>query len=288
MNYFNNKFSEFLIFSFLLIGFYSCSDSNNDLIVTQSKIEIFNVSYGSHSDQKYDIYLPEGRTNSTKIFILVHGGSWVSGDKKDMGVMVASLQEHFPNYAIVNINYRLGGANMNPFPMQIDDIQAVISHVQSESYQIGNEYAFIGTSAGAHLSMLYSYTTDNSDLIKMVCSIVGPTNFTDPSYVDNPDYTNFILAIQAVTGISIVTNPSYYENLSPYHVVNSDAPPTILFYGGQDELVPTSQGVDINEKLNQLDVTHEFILYENEGHAWTGENLIDTNNKLIAFIQNQF
>lgn len=292
MKYLKNKFSKFFILSFLFIGIYSCSDDTEINIDEQlKKTEQLNVSYGSDSDQKYDIYLPADRTKqATKIFVLVHGGSWISGDKNDMDFMVSLLQLNFPDYAIVNINYRLASLTRNAFPMQIDDIKQVVSHLQSNSntYQISNNLAFIGVSAGAHLSMLYTYKYDTSAYVEMVCSIVGPTNFTDTNYINNPDYANFAAGIQLITGVNYIDNPGYYEDLSPYHIVTSSAPPTILFYGGQDELIPTSQGVDMHAKLDELGVTNEFTLYENEGHGWEGLNAIDTSNKLTAFINTYY
>lgn len=290
MKHLRNKCNKIFIgLSFILL-FYSCQEDSeiptNDILEKQ---EYLNISYGPDSDQIFDLYLPEGRSQSrTKYFVLVHGGSWVSGDKSELNYLVQLLQVNFPEYAIANLNYRLGSLTENPFPMQTDDIESVINHLKlnSNSYQIGEESAFIGTSAGGHLSMLYGYK--NPVNIKMICSIVGPTNFTDPNYLNDPSFQNFRLAIQLITGENFETNPSYFENLSPYHVVTQNAPPTILFYGGKDELVPTSQGVEMDAKLTQLNVEHEFTLYENEGHGWQGQNAIDTNNKLTNFIQKYF
>ena len=291
MNAVKNKFNKILILSFLIIGFYSCNDDNENLVQELPVSELQNVAYGNHADQMYDIYLPAGRSKiSTKTFILIHGGSWISGDKDDMVNFVTILKTNYPDYAIVNINYRLAGIGNPPFPMQTDDIQAVLDHLEDNSgtYQIKQKYAFIGVSAGAHLSMLYSYKYDSSSVVEMVCSIVGPTNFTDTNYVDNPDYANFINGFQFITGENIVSNPGYYEGFSPLHVVTEIAPPTLLFYGGMDDLVPTTQGVDLNARLAELDVVHEFTLYENEGHGWTGLNALDTNTKLVNFINLHF
>jgi len=288
MKYQYNKFSKFLIYTLIILFISSCSD-DNDLPLTAS--EILNVSYGSHAQQKYDIYLPEGRADDiTKVFVLIHGGSWVGGDKGDMNFMVDLLKARFVDYAIVNINYRLGGIGNSPFPMQIDDIEDIVSDLKSKSdtYQITNEYGFIGLSAGAHLSMLYSYKFDDTSDVEMVCSIVGPTNFTDDAYVNDPDFDDFAISMQLLTGVNYTDNPEYYEDLSPYHIATTSAPPTILFYGDEDPLIPTSQGVDMHAKLNMLGVTNEFTLYEGEGHGWAGANGIDTNLKLSAFITTHF
>jgi len=291
MKYLQNKVSKFLTYSLIILFISSCTDTIDEpveSIITLEATEILDVVYGNDSQQKYDIYLPEGRTNeTTKVFILIHGGSWVSGDKSDMNFMVDLLKQNFTDYAIVNINYRLASIGNPAFPMQIDDIQSIVSDLKNKAddYQITDNLGFIGVSAGAHLSMLYSYKYDASTDVKMVCSIVGPTNFTDDNYANDPD---FVTGIQAIMGVSYNTNPQFYESLSPYHVVNATAPPTILFYGDEDPLIPTSQGVDMQAKLDLLGVINEFTLYAGEGHGWIGANAIDTNLKLSAFIRNHF
>jgi len=277
------------LFFFVLI---SCEEDNT-IEIPIDKTDIKDVPYGEHQQQKYDIYLPKERSSSTtKVFILVHGGAWIEGDKTDMNPYVTELQTNFPDYAIVNINYRLASVGNSPFPMQINDIKGIITQLQDkkEEYQISNQYAFIGISAGAHLSMLYAYANDNKNEVDMVCSIVGPTNFTDDAYVNpsNNSYAYLALLIQQITGVNYDQNIDFYKNNSPYHVATSNAPPTILFYGGKDNLIPTTQGVDMSEKLIALGVPNEFTLYPEEGHGWEGDNLLDTIVKLRAFIKANF
>lgn len=61
-----------------------------------------NVSYGNDEAQKMDIYLPMGKTDTTRVLVLVHGGARISGDKSDFATFVTALQQRFPAYAIAN------------------------------------------------------------------------------------------------------------------------------------------------------------------------------------------
>lgn len=282
---------NYYLFLFIFIfSFASCSteDNNNPttgLDATEYYQEL-NVSYGTDTDQIFDIYLPANRSLNTEVMILVHGGGWSAGDKNDMNELKNFVQNEFPNMGIVNINYRLADENNQPYPMQIDDITSVINHLKTNQnhYVIDDDFAFIGVSAGAHLSLLWSYAFDLNNNIDMVCSIVGPTNFTDPAYLNNnnPDLQTLL----DLYGVDATTE--YLEEVSPYHRVTATAPPTILFYGGLDPLVPTTQGTDMRDKLEELSVIHEFTLYPNAGHGWIGLDLLDTSIKLKAFIQNHF
>mgnify|MGYP003683008377 CR=1 FL=1 len=273
---------------FVLLNYACSSDSDIDLVASNPAEEtitartFLDVSYGSEADQVYDIYLPQNRTLSTKVIILVHGGGWTSGDKADMNDFVELIQADLPSYAIVNVNYRLASETTSPFPMQLNDITSIVNDLRARNveYIISEDYAFLGVSAGAHLSLLWSYDYDTQANVNMVASIVGPTNLVDEAYLNNADP-----AIQTyidLLGANVVI--PFLENYSPLQKVTTAAPPTILFYGGQDPLIPNSQGMDLSDRLTQLGVTHQFTFYPQEGHGWTGQNGIDTWNKLQAFI----
>jgi acetyl esterase/lipase len=273
--------------AFIGVLFLSCSNEDSEISSEPEIIEAYealDVSYGSDSNQVFDIYLPEGRTENTKVLFLVHGGSWVGGDKEDMNDVRDYVLQNHPSLGIVNMNYTLAGANSPPVPMQTNDISAVVNYITSNktSLIISDDIGFIGVSAGAHLSLLWSYANDTNNQVDMVCSIVGPTNFTDPAYYNsaNPVFQSMYI---------LFGNPSipFLESASPYHTATATSPPTLLFYGGQDPLVPNSQGIDLDSQLTNLGVPHQFTFYEEEGHGWVGQNLADTFNKISNYI-NQY
>ncbi|WP_309608265.1 alpha/beta hydrolase [Flavobacterium sp.] len=266
--------------------FISCSPNENELTSNPIKEETFlDLSYGNDSKQKFDLYLPANRTTTTKTLILVHGGGWTSGDKADMNYLIPFIKQNLSGYAIANMNYRLASTGVYAFPMQIDDVNAVFNKLKNDNNNISDDFGFIGTSAGAHLSLLYSYTKNQSNNIKMVASIVGPTNFTDVNYTNNPAWISLYLSL---TGVNYIGNEAYYQNLSPYHKATSVSPPTIMFYGNADSLIPTTQGQDLHAKLDQLGVYNEFNLY-NGGHGdWAPIDQLDAYTKLANFVKAKF
>ena len=276
------KISFLLLFLALYLGCSKDSSEEETTAAVPEAVEAYqalNVSYGSDENQVFDIYLPENRTTSAKILILIHGGSWISGDKSDMSSIKTFISALHPNIGIVNMNYTLAGINNPPVPMQTEDISMVVDYLSmnKSSLIVSDDIGFIGVSAGAHLSLLWSYAHDVNNQVDMVCSIVGPANFTDPAYYDNVLY-------QPV--FQLFGNPSieFLESASPYHRATTSSPPTLLFYGGMDPLVPTSQGVDMDAQLTTLGVSHEFHFYPEEGHGWDGENLLDTTSKISTYI----
>lgn len=271
-----------LLFLFLVTG---CSPDDATTEATLAARNILNVSYGTDSQQSMDVYLPEGRNEDTKVIILVHGGAWTSGSKDDVTSLVPILQQRFPNHAVVNINYRLATETSPAMPKQIDDIESVLEYLETSDYHISDDYAFVGFSAGAHLSMLYAYAHDTDHDVKAIVNVVGPADFTDPEYLGHDLYP---IAALYLVGTSAPT-AEQIASISPAGHITTQAPPTLTFYGGQDPLVPASQGPRLKAKLDQAGVYNEFNFYPDGGHAdWDIATFAEVYNKVEAFLQARF
>lgn len=271
----------------LVLTFLSCSQDDTTTPLTEQPLKaevLLDVSYGTHPMQTFDLYLPENRSlNSTKIIILVHGGGWTSGDKKDMNGFVQLIQNRKKDYAIANINYILADATRKAYPNQINDIKTIVSKLisEAEEYQIKTEIGFIGVSAGAHLSLLYSYAFDSSGIVKMVCSVVGPTDFTDPAYLENSVYED--AAPFLVEGFS-PDNIEILKEISPRYQVTPSSPPTLLFYGNEDPLIPNTQHQFLKTALDNENVINDLTIY-NGGHGdWNPTSYLDLDAKLNLFL----
>ena len=270
---------------FAIFFFLSCNGQ-------PESTQIFkDVSYGTDDQQLIDIYLPENRAGKSKVFLLLHGGGWRAGSKDKMDYLARNLRKEFPDYAVVNIGYRLATPLSPAYTKQIDDIKSVIAYLKqnADKYNISNEYAFIGSSAGAHLSLLYSYAFDNEHNVKAVCSLIGPTDFTDPSYTSNPRYSSGMLQYLVGAGNTYEDKSELYKEVSPVSHVTDSSPPTIMFHGTIDKLVPKTQGPLLQEALNSHGVYNEMHMYKGEGHGnWNHENAKDIKDKMFAFFHNQF
>lgn len=243
-----------------------------------------NIAYGSDAQQKMDVYLPANRSaDSTKVFVLVHGGGWSAGDKADFTSFLDGLKSLYPNYAIINLNYRLATTGSPGNPKQITDIQSALNEIQLPKYGLAKQYFFFGGSAGAHLSLLYAYAYDDNHYVKAVCNTVGPVDFTDTAYTNNPAYTGLL------TAFSGSTDPGILQQVSPAKRVTATSPPTLSFYGSADPLIPSSQMGLLHNELNAKGVYNEATMYPGEGHGnWNPINTLDAVNKMKSFIDRFF
>ena len=285
-------FRYLLFLGSLIFGVSSCSDDNDiDLsndIENLEALSLLEESYGDDPQQLFDIYLPEGRSAATtKVLLLIHGGGWVGGDKSDMTEFITAIQETHPDHAIVNMNYVLASLSTNTpaFPNQYLDIDLLIDVLiaQSETLQIRPEIGIIGTSAGAHLGLMYDYVYDTEDRVKFVVDIVGPSDFTDPFYADDPNFT---------IALSLLTDEAAFPEGTDFATANSPAlqaqtqsSPTLLFYGNQDPLVPLTNGQSLDTALNQFETPHSFTIYDGgHGDDWSDASIADLMNKINGFI----
>ncbi|MBX2826626.1 MAG: alpha/beta hydrolase [Flavobacteriaceae bacterium] len=278
-----------VFFCSLTLLLVSCSSEDDTALeetgeASLEATEFLDVSYGIHTRQTYDIFLPEGRSmEKTKTLILIHGGGWTQGDKEDMSGFVDAIQLLHPDHAIVNINYVLSNVTTPAFPNQFLDIDAVIEKLNSEqeTLQISTEFGMIGTSAGAHLALMYDSLYDLDDQVKFVANIVGPTDLTDPFYLEDPNF-NFAFSL-------LVDENEYPENaieaVSPIYNIHSGTSPVVMFYGNQDPLVPLSNGMALETALNNHQVSHSFTVYEGgHGDDWSDADFDNLKSQISDYI----
>jgi acetyl esterase/lipase len=234
-----------------------------------------------------DIYLPAGRNLSTKIIIVIHGGGWSGGSKEDISYMVTYFQTVLPQHAVVNMNYRLGTVESPGLYKQLEDVDLAVKFMKSVSgaLNITGEFALMGASAGAHLSMLYGYALDPDRNVKAICNVVGPASFDDPQFLQNAFFNNGLVK-PFVGNYTYQENSFIYTISSPLFYVNVASPKTISFYGDQDPLIPKTQGALLEEKLDSVGVYNKYYLYQGAGHLnATYEQEIHFYTKLSYFFK---
>lgn len=263
------------------------AEDNNAVHTNAAVAEVMlNQSYGSHPKQKFDIYLPANRsTQNTRVLFLIHGGGWTSGGKEDYNQLIPGLRNVFPDYAFVTIGYRLYQNGNNRFPVQEEDVKACIEYVlnRADVYHISDNFAILGSSAGAHLALLYAYKHGpQSYAPKAAIEFAGPTALTE-LYNETPsDEIRALLLL-------IVGNPNgneqgLYEQSSPVNFVTPASTPTLIVHGDADEVVHVSQAYHLRDALQNHGVDHVVKIYPGEGHGMSaGANAL-AFLEVVAFL----
>ena len=273
----------------LLILTSGCNKGVNDPVTEPLKAaDHVNVSYGTNTQNTLDIYLPEARDKNTPVIIFVHGGSWFEGDKGSFTDLAKYWRDK--GYAAATMNYRLTNtAENNIHPAQVNDIGMAIDFIASKAvdWQVSSDkYALQGASAGAHLSLLYTYKYNTNNKVKAVVSMAGPTDLTG-TQMANPMQ---VQVINWLIGTTIQANPAAYAEASPIIHVSAKSRPTLMFHGKLDILVPYQQSEDLKNRLDQFGIDKKLVLYADTGHEVlnltnTGSFLADCDNWFKLYLK---
>ena len=280
-----------VLFAITTLLFFSCKKSTSDagLILEPAILQAStqqNIAYGTDPLQKMDVYLPGGRSAATKVLIMIHGGGWSTGDKSELTVYVDTMKNRLPDYAIININYRLAVNATTTFPTQENDVKAALDYIYSKrnEFKISDKYVLLGVSAGAHLALLQAYKYTSPVKIKAVVDFFGPTDmaamYNDPASIFAPPSS----ISQLFNGVTPALNPMVYSQSSPITFANAQAVPTIILHGGADPLVKVTQATTLRDKLISFNIANQYVFYPTLGHGWAGADLTDSFNKIQAFL----
>lgn len=240
------------------------------------------VAYGDDPKQKMDVYLPQQTKGKTPAIILIHGGSWIGGDKINMVHWLKPLQQAFPDYVIFDINYRLANRQdpTSIWPAQIDDVDKAVAFIKDKAkdYNIDKkQLILIGESAGAQLALVEGFNYDPEHAVKVVVDLFGPTDMVDLYHAHKE-----LAVLMNGTPEAI---PEVYANASVLDHVDKKSPATIIFHGTADSIVPIRESDSLNVKLKNAIVPVSYITYPGKGHGWRGNEILDTYKKAIAFIK---
>lgn len=257
-----------------------------------------NVAYGVHERQVLDFYQAKS-DKPTPLLFYIHGGGWVTGDKKSP----ASLKECLgAGISVVSINYRyswqaqLAGVKP-PVDGPLRDAARALQFVRSKAAEWNIDKKRIGASggsAGACSSLWLAFhdemaDPDSADPIarestRLHCAavLVAQTSldplelkewtpnsrygghafgFMDPENLKTRDtrFAEFLEHRQELL--------PWIKEYSPIGLVTSDDPPVYLLYKtppaiGQEEKDPThtaNYGVKLKEKCDSVKVRCELV-----------------------------
>lgn len=80
----------------------------------------------------------------------------------------------------------------------------------------------------------------------------------------------------------------FLELVSPVNYVETNSPPTCLFYSGTDPLVPLSQGAIMANRLTENGVPNTFKEYVGLGHSLNPLEIEDSWSIYKSYVRDYF
>jgi acetyl esterase/lipase len=234
------------------------------LVVASTSGADANVVYASPGGKPLhmDIHKPE-KAGLRPAVLLIHGGGWMSGDKKDMAGFCEPLTKQ--GFVVANVQYRL--APKHKWPAMLDDVQSAVRFLRNNSglYRIDpKRIASMGVSAGGHLALMLGACEAKepnapSSKVSAVVNFFGVSDFEQM-------LPNWSLLAEPLFGVKPDDVRSVMRAASPVtHLDKADAP-VFTFHGTSDWLVPFAQAKTLDKKLKELGITHEFVQIKDSGH----------------------
>jgi acetyl esterase/lipase len=219
-----------------------------------------------------DFYRPAGAAGRSPrpCVVVIHGGSWVSGNRLDDGTKrwlndwLAGL-----GYAVASIDYRL--SPQFKWPAQRDDLLAAIRFLREHAAALGidgDRLVLLGRSAGGQMATAAAYA-EVIPGVRGIVDIYGPTDFDRTWEVaTHPRNLDHRYNLELFLGGSPETARAAYQSAGGAMLVTPRAPPTLILHGGLDINVFPEQAELLDRNLAAAGVPHALVSLPWAGHAF--------------------
>lgn len=231
-----------------------------------------------------DVYSPKKQTKPAPLVIVIHGGGFTSGDKLGTAAYASALAA--AGFVTINVDYSLTSPG---YPQQVKEIQRAIQWNVARAGKVGGDphrVAILGFSAGGYLGAMASLL-NNEQRAPRVDAVV-----TLSAPLDLPALDQLLHARLAACGYrSSCRKMPHLPALSAFgtlfrflgcptgkcssQLIGDASPsdhvtaraPAFLMFNSTDELIPSSQPVDMADALHVARVSAQVVSVPGTAHA---------------------
>lgn len=244
------------------------------------------VVYKTVGDVKLSLHVftPEGyqKTDRRPAIVFFFGGGWVSGSPDQFYPHCRRLAER--GMVAMAAEYRIKNTHgTTPFEC-VKDGNSAVRWIRKHAGELGIDPDRIvagGGSAGGHVAAatatVKGFDEEGEDL--SISSRPNALVLFNPVYDNGPE------------GYGHDRVKEHWREFSPLHNLSKDTPPTIVFLGTKDKLIPVATAVKFRDTLKNLGVRSELHLYQDQPHGFfnyrdgKGKFYEDTVRKMDQFLE---
>jgi len=240
-------------FPILLISLFVCSTGYSQEQIQYKQIDTTKLVMKVYSPVKVD------QDKKYPALIFFFGGGWINGSIKQF----EPHAKYFSQRGMVCfiVDYRVKNRQQTTPFESLKDVKSAIRFIRehADEYFIDTlKIVVSGGSAGGHLaaaSALIDGYNENTDNLSVSC-IPNALVLFNPVIDNGPG------------GYGFERIGNEYKNFSPLHNIKKGAPPTIIFLGTNDALIPAETAEYYKIVMDKVQSRCELRLYEGEGHGF--------------------
>ena len=246
--------------------------------VTRTEDVIYGRKFGTALT--FDVFEP-AKKNGAAIFFMVSGGFFSSHANIRPALYQPLLDHGYTVFAVVH-----GSQPRFIIPEIEEDIHRAIRFARHNASRWGidpNKFGITGGSAGGQLSLIIGtqggpgspvakdLVDRESSAVQVVACFYPPTDFLNWSKPDE-DWMDFepTRVFEPAFGPKGMSRESRHElgmRISPINFVTARMPPTLVFHGDADKLVPLYQSQIFEQKCKEVGAPFKLVVKPGAGHG---------------------
>jgi len=257
-----------IIYSLLLITAVHAQENSEDgreryswtLGYTPDKAIVF-YSPQPNVDLKMNLFFPADYTVDDKrpCIIFFFGGGWMGGHPAQFYGMSKYLASR--GMVAISAEYRTYNCHKAVPRDCVEDGRQAIRYVRQHAAELGihpDQIALSGGSAGGHVAAAVAMCeTIDAEPESPISSMPNALVLFNPVYNNGPD-----------GGYGHSRVKEYWQDFSPHHNIREELPPTIVFFGTNDNCVPVKQVNAFQEAMDNAGNACATHIYEDEKHGF--------------------
>jgi acetyl esterase/lipase len=204
--------------------------------------------------------------------VFFFGGGWNSGTVKQFEPQALYFRQR--GMVCILVDYRVKEKNKTTPFESLKDAKSAIRYIRAHANQLlidPSKIVAAGGSAGGHLAASAATINDYNESTDNTAISCTP----DALVLFNPVFDN------GPGGYGYERIGEAYKNFSPLHNIKSGAPPTIVFLGDKDHLVPVETAKYYKTIMEKVKSRCDLFVYEGQGHGFFNYKNLEYYKKTV-------
>ena len=239
-----------------------------------------------------DVLAPRENPNGAAIVWMISGGWHSAHEGINPGYVAEFLKRGYTVFAVVH-----GSQPKFTIPEAVEDVNRAVRYIRFHAADYGidpNRIGVTGASAGGHLSLMLGTAGGlgnpiakdpvdrGSSRVQAVACYFPPTDFFNygkpgeralgegvlKGFKAPFDFNALDPKDKVYRPVDEAMRETLGRQISPITHVSPDDPPTLIFHGDADQLVPIQQAESIIAKMKEKGVEAKLVVKPGASHGW--------------------